>query len=617
MPSTPNNDVDRTYEWVLELHSLASLDEPTSPATPTSDAIDLPRWSTEITPGDGSPRTRAPRAFPNPTTHPNGGRTPRRPSSTASEPLPGAAECLDFVKTSGRCDGLLDGQCGGLFTCCSRNKKPKFRPAQQTRLRNSLLAGAGFMELANAGDFAANIFNQTPVPVYALVLMAIGGTVALCMIYYCVADARLSWQNVKALREERHYLQTQRLSYVTPPGTASDQTVVTNANMLRTIDCFLDMNTRELGTELVDRLGMDSLLGFSAFLVGVGTFMAMDGGNNRKVFLASNLLTGYVANTPCLLFGIANAFWSGYVWRRARKQQRAALNYVQGSTRLSQMLRNRTSSIQMHAALTGLTCFVSGIAAMITATQWWGYVILLPCVITSGVGNLLWRSRVGYERPLVAHRIRSIDQDVVVEALRYADASRRRVLYGRQVDGQDAFTTLVTDRTSLLCALDVVRKNNLFEDFCIRLLEDRDLASRVHSSSSTTTTTTTTTTPEAAAAPTTTDSTLSSNPTIDWHHLVASEDQDLIQRLLEVARRVVNESALQSFIYQERHLLEVLGCYMCRGAQFGQRAKVKRPKNTAPTQNHINAHTYAGRHANDWLFGGFSVTRSLKSLFGR
>lgn len=578
------NGNDRTYEWVLELHSLDDLNEPTSPATPTSDSIRLPRWSTDsITPGDGSPRTRSPRRhLPH---H-------RRPSSTMSEPLPGAADCLKFVETPPRCFGLF-------------GNKRRFRVARQTRLRNSLLAAVGFLEMANAGDFAANVFNQTPVPLHAMVLMAIGGTVALGMIYFCVVDGRLSWQNVRALREERRYLRSQRVSYL---GEGDDM-VTTNANMLRTIDCFLDMNTREMGTEMVDRLGMDTLLGFSAFCVGVGTLMAMDGGVHRGVFVGSNLLTGYVGNTPCAVFGVANAVWSSYVWIRARKQQRAALNYVRNSTRMSQMLRNRTSSIQLHAALTGLTTFVSGIAALITATMWWGYMVLFPCVITSGLANLFWRRRVAYERPLVAHRITSIDQDIVVEALRYADASRRRVLYGRQVDGKDAFTTLVSDRRSLLCALDVVRKNNLFEAFCIRLLESKDLARRIRTSSTAQQQTTTAGSDGSGST--------NVSPTIDWHNLVASEDEDLIQRLLEVARRVINESALQSFIYQERHLLEVLGCYMCRGVQFGQRSKVKVKRSSMLTQNHLNVHTYAGRHANDWLFGGFSVTQSLKSLFGR
>lgn len=588
----------RTLDWVLELHSIDSLDEPTLPATPTSNSIELPRWSTEITPGEGSPRTRAAQLA-----------SSSHPVTTRPEPLPGAPDCLEFIKKR-RWRGIGAGGAGGW----------RFQPARQTRLRNSLLAAVGFLELANAGDFAANVWNQTPVPLYVLVLMAIGGTAALGMIYFCICDGLLSWQNLCALAEERRYLQGQRMAYRQLDHVPQDQqhhqqrdeelAELGDHNMQRTIDCFLDMNTREMGTEMVDRLGMDTLLGFSAFFVSLGTFMAMDGGQHRGLYMTSNLLTGYVGNTPCSIFGVINVIWSCYVWQRARKQQRAALNYVKSnSTRLGQMLRNRTSSIQMHAALTGVTCFVSGGAALVTATMWWGYVVLVPCVVTSGLANLFWRRRVGYERPLVAHRIMSIDQDTVVEALRYADACRRRVLYGRQTDAKDPYTTLVSETNSLSCALDIIRKNNLFEDFCIRLLEggggagDEDISSQLNT--------------VVTVHPLTENNSISS-VTIDWHQLVAVEDETLKRRLLEVAKEMINESILQSFIYQERHILEVLGCFMCRGAEFGRRKKGKRTSYAGvQKQAQRNVHTYAGRHANDWLFGGFSLTQSIKYIFRR
>lgn len=43
-------------------------------------------------------------------------------------------------------------------------------PSDQYRLKNSLLFGVGLLELANAGDFAANVWNQIPVPRFAMVL---------------------------------------------------------------------------------------------------------------------------------------------------------------------------------------------------------------------------------------------------------------------------------------------------------------------------------------------------------------------------------------------------------------------------------------------------------------
>jgi len=34
-------------------------------------------------------------------------------------------------------------------------------------------------------------------------------------------------------------------------------------------------------------------------------------------------------------------------------------------------------------------------------------------------------------------------------------------------------------------------------------------------------------------------------------------------------------------------------------------------------RKHANAHSECGRHGDDWLFGGFSVTETLRWLFGR
>jgi len=41
---------------------------------------------------------------------------------------------------------------------------------KQYRLKNSLLAGVGLLELGNAGDFAANVWNQIPIPRFAMAL---------------------------------------------------------------------------------------------------------------------------------------------------------------------------------------------------------------------------------------------------------------------------------------------------------------------------------------------------------------------------------------------------------------------------------------------------------------
>lgn len=122
--------------------------------------------------------------------------------------------------------------------------------------------------------------------------------------------------------------------------------------MLLTIDCLLNINFRESGMEVIDRLVMDTLLGTGAFFVGIGTFMAIDGQNSR-IYRASNLLTGYMGNAPCALYGLMNFLWSTvYVWRRATRHKAAALPHVR-DRRFRDLLQMRASSVQFHGALNG------------------------------------------------------------------------------------------------------------------------------------------------------------------------------------------------------------------------------------------------------------------------
>jgi len=81
-------------------------------------------------------------------------------------------------------------------------RRGQYHPARQYMLKNSLLAGVGYLELANAGDFAANVWNEVPVPLYAVVLMAIGGSLALGISLFAIKDAELCRRNVLVLEEE-------------------------------------------------------------------------------------------------------------------------------------------------------------------------------------------------------------------------------------------------------------------------------------------------------------------------------------------------------------------------------------------------------------------------------
>lgn len=57
-------------------------------------------------------------------------------------------------------------------------RQDQHRLSTQTTLKNSMLVSVGYLELANTGDFAANVWNEIPVRTYAAVLMVIGGTLS-------------------------------------------------------------------------------------------------------------------------------------------------------------------------------------------------------------------------------------------------------------------------------------------------------------------------------------------------------------------------------------------------------------------------------------------------------
>ncbi|KIH87262.1 hypothetical protein SPBR_04953 [Sporothrix brasiliensis 5110] len=453
----------------------------------------------------------AEKSDPLPITQASTDRAVDRPLSETS------SGCLAFVKQTGG-----DG---------------RYRPERPTKLRNSLLAGVGFLELANAGDFAANVWNEIPVPVHAIVLMALGASVALGILYFAAKDARLSWANVCGLRAERRHLRQAMGDARRRHG--DDKAVV------RTLACLLDVNFRETGTELVDRLGMDVCMGFGALTVGVGTFMAIDGAN-RDVFLASNLLSGYVGNAPCALYGLANLFWSLFVWRRAHRHRRAGATTTTTVTglaggRIEQMLQARIARVQLHSALNGVTGVVAGAASLVTATMWWGYVVLIPCIASSVLANYFWRHRIGYQRPLVAqqHAVVPFDEASIVAELAFVDASRQR---WRQPRSSDPFAGLVAKPDSVSCVVEFIVRNRLFEALCMRVLADAQVCAHT-----------------AALVDTASDTV-----TVRAESLAAVTDDAARGRLIDLAWAVMIDAAPKCFRDQENALLEVLGCLLCR-----------------------------------------------------
>lgn len=396
-------------------------------------------------------------------------------------------------------------------------RKGRYILAGQNGLQNSLLAGVGFLELANAGDFAANVWNDIPVPHFAIALMTVGATFALTISMFAFYDARLSYRNVVLLRQERAHLQKQQVNFV------QDRQVT------RDIETQLAVNFRETGTEMIDRVGMDIVMGFGSVLVGVGTFMAI-GGANPMVYEASNLLSGYIGNAPVALYGIANTLWSMYVLRRAHRHSIAGAGALDPKD--ENLLHRRTRTVKTHAAINGVTGIIAGGASLITSSMWWGYPILIPCIISSICCNYIWRHRIGYGRTLVQQAIR-VDKASLVRDLNLVKDSQQTLKDARS----NSVLTLVADPESISSILDFMITNDLLEDFCISLLKDKALAMLL-------------------LGP------LSDKITVNIQSLLAA-DKELLPQFREIAQKTINEMGLTRLQYRERYLLETLGCYLC------------------------------------------------------
>ena len=402
-------------------------------------------------------------------------------------------------------------------------RKGRYTLAKEYSLKNSLLAGVGFLELANAGDFAANVWNEIPVPGFAAALMAVGGTVALGISLFAFRDARLSRRNILLLREERRYLRTQKADHVQETPIARD------------VQSQLDVNFREMGTELVDRMGMDIVMGFGAIAVGIGTLMAI-GGANQAVFKASNLLSGYIGNAPIALYGIANAIWSAYVWRRENQHRIAGAKELKEDA-VKRALNRRIRTFKTHSAINGVVGIVAGGASVVTATLWYGYPILVPCIILSIVRNYVWRHGIGYDRPLIRQRLR-VDMISLIEGL-ISVTSAQQIF---EEAPSESLPRLVSDPESIGSIIVFMRNNDLFEDFCVRILQDISLSTSLFG-------------------------TLNDELIIDPQSLVTADKLHL-PRLFQIAQTTVSEIGLKRFEYRERYLVEALGCYLCaRGVE--------------------------------------------------
>lgn len=324
----------------------------------------------------------------------------------------------------------------------TRGKNGKYTLCWRSRIRGIPPLAIGFLDIANSGDFAANVFNHVPVPIYAIVLMAIGATIALGMSLFAFHDLRRSWENIQRLREERTLLK----------AMDSDRSAE------------LELNHRDLATEIFDRAGVDIAMGFGALLIAVGTYMAI-GGANRKVFVASNLLSGYIGNALPAVYGLCNVGWSVNVWVRAHKQLCAVAIHLQDGITKNLLLR-RGRRVQENAILMAVVCLVSGALSMVTPTHWWPYPVLLVCGLAFLYSTWVYRARIGYERPLLTNnpplsRAFLIDEICFLQLME--DAMQK---------GSNAWLSLQLADLSNADLLRFVSRCGLFEYLCCELLNE-------------------------------------------------------------------------------------------------------------------------------------------------
>ncbi|KAJ6788585.1 hypothetical protein PWT90_05344 [Aphanocladium album] len=331
-----------------------------------------------------------------------------------------------------------------------------YAPVLEERFRNNLGLAVGFLELANAGDFAANVWNDIPVPVYAIVCMAIGATLAGILSIFAFDDARYAWRNVVFLRRQRAQLK-ESLDRRESQGHNS-----------RDVKVLLELNLRELGCETINRFGMDVLMGFGAVLICIGTYMAI-GGANKKVWLTSNILSGYLGNTPIALYGLVNSAWAAYLAVKTEGHVRATARAMPGSLDY-RLIRQRGKRLQLYCGINGAITLIGGIASMLTATRWWAYVILIPVIVLSFTCNWFWRTRLGYSHDDM-RQMPDMDVAKLSKVLRFA--AEAKIGLGR--NAQVAEKDLIRQAATLPQALDLIDTAGLLEAFCIKIVSDQRL----------------------------------------------------------------------------------------------------------------------------------------------
>lgn len=412
-----------------------------------------------------------------------------------------------------------------------RTKKGDGYVPQSRGLKNDLYRAVGFLELANAGDFAANVWNSYPVPVYATVFMAIGATFAGIMSVYAALDSRRAFRNVKFLRKQRLELKEAR-------ARRAAKSLAT-----RDMDVLLSVNFRELGTEAVNRWALNMFMGVGAVLICVGTYLAIAGAN-PGIFLASNLLSGYIGNAPIAIFGAINSFWAFYIFCKAQGHINAAKKAIPGTPSLA-LVKRRSRNVQIYTGINGTATILGGVGSMITATRWWGYVILIPVIMASVFCNYWWRTRAGYSRrDLVPYGLSVFSVDELSTALEFAARAEAKIKEQKKTP----INSFVSDPSSLRSVLTFIQEQELLEPFCLQLVEDAGLRTTIGYPN------------DPAEIEIKVDSLL-------------DLPKECHPAIIQIAQDTVRKIGSKHFKYRERYAAELLGTYLAISRQEARRRK--------------------------------------------
>ena len=395
-------------------------------------------------------------------------------------------------------------------------KSGRYTIAKDAHLVNNLSWAAGFMELANAGDFAANVWNDVPVPVYAIVFMAIGATVAGFMSMIAFRDARRAWHNVSYLRTQRKALHAER---------------AIRRTSTMDIDVVLAIGLRELGSELITRFIMDVLMGFGAVLICIGTYMAI-GGANRKVWFASNLLSGYIGNAPIAVFGLINSMWAVFLWAKAQGHVRTSRELLGRTSTSTSIVIRRARKVQTFAVVNGLSTLLGGVGSLITATMWWGYVILIPVILGSFFCNIWWRKQIGYSRSS-GHPAMNV-QDLS-EALEEAVRAQTK-----SAEDDELPQWMVAMPETLESMLEFLVEHSLFDEFCVQAVAHGEVRVMLGGDMD--------------------------ELDVSAQDVLHLPEQDL---LVGIGREVILSAGKVHFKHRERYLAEVLGTYCALTCRAG------------------------------------------------